>query len=92
MASLVISKIKVRRGTDVERKSIVLDQGELGYTTDTNRLYVGNGTTNGGTVIGSKIHPPLNSTSGLIATLAEVGDIVWVNGSFYKLISPNYNN
>jgi hypothetical protein len=92
MASVVISKIKVRRGTDTQRKNIVLDQGELGYTTDTNRLYVGNGVINGGIVVGSKIHPPLFSTGDLTSVISEVGDIVWVNGIFYQLISSDYTD
>lgn len=92
MASVVISKIKVRRGTNDQRKNIVLDQGELGYTTDTNRLYVGNGTVNGGVVVGSKIHPPTFTAGDLTAVIAEVGDIVWVNGIFYQLISSDYTD
>ena len=86
MASVVISKIKVRRGTNAQRQNIVLDQGELGYTTDTNRLYVGNGVVNGGIVVGSKIHPPIFTTGELTSVVSEVGDIVWVNGIFYQLI------
>ena len=92
MANIIISKIKVRRGTNDQRKNVILDQGELGYTIDTNRLYIGNGTTVGGTVIGSKIHPPLDSISSLTTIVSEIGDIVWVNGIFYQLISPDYSN
>ena len=92
MANIIISKIKVRRGTNDQRKNVTLDQGELGYTIDTNRLYIGNGTTIGGTVIGSKIHPPLDSISSLTTIVSEIGDIVWVNGIFYQLISPDYSN
>ena len=92
MASVVISKIKVRRGTDAQRQNIVLDQGELGYTTDTNRLYVGNGVVNGGVVVGSKIHPPIFTTGALTSVIAEVGDIIWVNGIFYQLIYPDYTD
>jgi hypothetical protein len=32
MADVSIVKLKVRRGTNEQRRSIVLDQGELGYT------------------------------------------------------------
>ena len=41
-------KLLVRRGTDADRKNIVLEAGELGYTTDMERLFVGDGTTAGG--------------------------------------------
>jgi hypothetical protein len=91
MANIVISKIKVRRGTNDQRKNVILDQGELGYTIDTNRLYVGNGTSNGGSVVGSKIHPPIESLASLTTIVSELGDIVWVNGIFYQLVSPDYS-
>jgi hypothetical protein len=91
MANIIISKIKVRRGTNDQRKKIILDQGELGYTIDTNRLFVGNGTKVGGNAIGSKIHPPIESISSLTNVVAEIGDIVWVNGIFYQLIDDEYD-
>jgi len=47
-------KLLVRRGTDADRKNIVLEGGELGYTTDTDRLFVGDGTTSGGVLVGNK--------------------------------------
>ena len=47
-------KLLVRRGSDVDRQNVILSQGELGYTTDTNRLFVGDGTNLGGAVVGNK--------------------------------------
>ena len=47
-------KLLVRRGTDADRKNIVLEAGELGYTTDMERLFVGDGTTSGGILVGNK--------------------------------------
>ena len=47
-------KLLVRRGTDADRQLITLDQGELGYTTDSKRLFVGDGSTQGGTIAGNK--------------------------------------
>ena len=47
-------KLLVRRGTDVDRQLITLDQGELGFTTDSKRLFVGDGSTPGGTITGNK--------------------------------------
>jgi len=47
-------KLLVRRGTDADRKNITLNAGELGYTTDSERLYIGNGTDKGGLVVGNK--------------------------------------
>ena len=47
-------KLLVRRGSDVDRQNVILSQGELGYTTDSNRLFVGDGVNFGGTVVGNK--------------------------------------
>tara|TARA_R110000765_G_scaffold35816_2_gene80305 strand:+ start:11309 stop:12976 length:1668 start_codon:yes stop_codon:yes gene_type:complete len=47
-------KLLVRRGTDSDRKQITLESGEVGFTTDTERLYIGNSTTPGGVVVGNK--------------------------------------
>ncbi len=41
--------LQVRRGTNAERLGITPAEGELIYTTDTKQLYVGDGTTAGGT-------------------------------------------
>lgn len=49
-----IIKIVVRQGTDTDRKSIVLASGEPCYTTDLERMFIGNGYTNGGVVVGNK--------------------------------------
>jgi hypothetical protein len=47
-------KLIVRQGTNTERLSIILNSGELGFTTDTERLFVGNGTDHGGKLVGNK--------------------------------------
>jgi hypothetical protein len=47
-------KLLVRRGTDTDRRQITLASGELGYTTDTERLYIGNASDKGGVVVGNK--------------------------------------
>lgn len=44
--------IKVRRGLDIDRLTVILDEGEVAYTTDTKMFYVGDGVTLGGTEIG----------------------------------------
>lgn len=45
--------LRLRRGTDAERGTVTPLSGELIYTTDTKKLYVGDGTTVGGTEVGS---------------------------------------
>lgn len=51
-----IGKIRIRRGSDLERQSIIFPQGELIYTTDNKRVYVGDGVTKGGVVISNRNH------------------------------------
>ena len=46
-------KLVVRSGYDSDRLSTILDVGEIGYTIDTNRLYVGDGITPGGVLVGN---------------------------------------
>ena len=40
--------LRIRRGTNTQRTGGILDQGELGYTTDTKKLYIGDGVSYGG--------------------------------------------
>ena len=47
-------KLLVRRGSDFDRKQITLETGELGYSTDNKRLYIGDGVTKGGIIVGNK--------------------------------------
>lgn len=79
MANVSVVKLKVRRGTDAQRKLIVLDTGEIGFVTDTGaqRLFVGDGTTKGGISTTMKffygsITPPYTSFE-----RAQVGDLVY---------------
>lgn len=43
--------LKLRRGPNADRLSIVFEEGELVYVTDTKQLYMGDGTTVGGNVV-----------------------------------------
>jgi hypothetical protein len=80
-----IAKLKVRRGSNNDRKNVVLDQGELVHTLDTKRLFVGNGVLSGGDVVGNKNHLPASSINSLSTIEAEVGDLVTVDSKFYQL-------
>jgi hypothetical protein len=44
--------LRLRRGTDAERQLVTPLQGELVYATDTKKLYVGDGATQGGVLVG----------------------------------------
>jgi hypothetical protein len=43
--------LRIRRGTDAQRQTLTFDQGEVVYTTDTKKVYIGDGITAGGTNI-----------------------------------------
>jgi hypothetical protein len=86
-----VIKLKIRRGTDADRKLIKLDQGELGFTTDTQRVFVGNGVDSGGVVVGNKVYAPANNTYNHLSTInAQVGDIQPLSGVSYQLIGTDY--
>jgi hypothetical protein len=87
-----IAKIKIRRGTDAQRKSTVLDQGEIAFTLDTKRLYVGNGVLSGGTPVSNKNFAPLTNTYSLTSTPSEVGDFGVANNAFYQLTASDYTD
>lgn len=58
--------LKIRRGTQAQRLNIVPAEGELIYDTTQNKLYVGNGSTAGGTeVVGGVIGGSLGSNVNL---------------------------
>jgi hypothetical protein len=92
MPDIDIVKIKTRRGTDDQRKSVIFDQGEIASTTDTKRLFLGTGSLSGGVVIGNKIHNPLLNVYSLSSLRAEVGDLVYCNNTIYQLSSNDYTN
>jgi hypothetical protein len=88
-SKIEIIKLKLRRGTNAQRKSVILDQGELVSTTDTNRLYVGNGILSGGVSVTSRIHSPVTNIVALTTIPAERNDIVRANNTFYQLTGFN---
>ena len=58
--------LRLRRGTDAERQLITPAEGELVYTTDTKKIFVGDGTTQGGIDI---------DTTGGATTLGALTDV-----------------
>jgi hypothetical protein len=102
MATVSIVKIKIRRGTDTERRQVILDIGELGYTTDTDsrRLFIGDGSSLGGNPAGMKFYVgDFTPANALPLRTAQVGDIIFnpVDTKLYCLTGldssffPNYN-
>ena len=92
MPTQTIIKLKIRRGTDSQRKSVVLEQGELGYTTDTSRVFVGDGTTAGGRPVGSVFHTPVASIFGRTTVSRAVqNDIVVERSLMYQLTGTDFS-
>lgn len=83
MASISIVKIKIRRGTDSERRRIVLDNGELGYVTDAGgrRLFIGDGVRMGGYPTSVSFFYNADLTTPQTYQYALVGDILYDNSS-----------
>jgi len=80
MATISVVKLKIRRGTDSQRKDVVFDNGELGYVLDPNskRLFIGDGVTFGGIAVGTKWYGgSINETNAPSFQYAQVGDIIY---------------
>ena len=85
MPTVDVAKIKIRRGSNTDRKLIILDSGELGYTVDTNRVYVGNGALKGGSSLGTFNFNNSTRSNTSVKNKAEVGDLVFDNYVLYSL-------
>lgn len=72
----------VRKGTNSQRQQIVLEEGELGYTTDTERLFVGNGSGTG-EAAGVKYIGNINDFSLVAAESPMPGDFFTFDGNLY---------
>ena len=80
--------LRLRRGTDAQRALITPAEGELIYVTDTNEIYVGDGTTVGGIRITGEVVNELNQLNDVDAALPEDGHVLvydsptgdWVSG------------
>lgn len=73
----------IRKGSDADRKRTTLAQGELGYTTDTNRVFIGDGITAGGSATGNKFLGTLNSFADAINLGIQPGDLIKVGTGLY---------
>ena len=95
MAEVKKARIFLRRGSDADRLQTELCEGELGYSTDGTRVFVGDGTTTGGNSVGASM---IFKAEGFdITTLtavssdgrAEVGDFVFTPASSYNVTTIN---
>lgn len=85
MPTVDVAKIKLRRGANTDRKLVILDNGELGYTTDTTRVYVGNGSLKGGNPVGVFNFNDEARTNISVINKAEVGDLIYDTNLLYAL-------
>jgi Major tropism determinant N-terminal domain len=84
-----VTKILFRRGTEAQRRTITFNASEPAYCTDSNRLYIGDGSTVGGlpltvrnygfvaALVGSYLGSGLDQTAYNLLTAGQVGDIVY---------------
>jgi hypothetical protein len=78
VTSDTVVKIIIRRGTDLDRQNITLYSGELGYTVDTKRLFIGDGVTQGGILVGNTNFGVVNNRD-QYSSLAYNGDLAFQN-------------
>lgn len=94
-----VVKIVVRRGQDADRRATLLINGELGYSQDIQRLYIGNGITAGGIPVGNVFFGTVPTRSAY-SSLAEAGDTIFdtttktlygFDSGVWKNIHPSFN-
>jgi hypothetical protein len=78
ITSDTVVKILVRRGLETERKNITLTEGELGYSVDTQRLFIGDGYTVGGNAVGNKNFGVIADKNSILSYL-QTGDVLIEN-------------
>lgn len=66
------SIIRLRRGLDSERSTITLDSGEIAFSTDIKRVFIGDGSTLGGYVVGN-----INTNGFTPSPSAYYGDVFY---------------
>jgi hypothetical protein len=85
-----IGKIQVLRGTELQRKRSVLEQGMFFYSIDKKRLYIGDGITQGGILVSNK-NFIINSSLEESHPQAVYGDIIY-NSYLNKTYIVNKDN
>ena len=70
-----LKRIKIRRGTNSQRKKVFLEDGELVFLTDTKKIYVGDMETCGGIRVSNNNLVVTNNNIKPIQ--ADVGDILY---------------
>jgi hypothetical protein len=81
--------LRLRRGTDAERLLITPAQGELIYTTDTRKLYIGDGTTVGGRIVEGSGSPDLANLADVDVAGVLDGQLLAYNSATQKWEAVN---
>jgi hypothetical protein len=78
------TKIYLRRGLNSELTAVVLESGEPGWTTDEKRLYIGDGSTAGGILVGGDGVgvDTLNALYGAVTISGGTGIAITVSGQY----------
>lgn len=94
-----IAKFKLRRGTDAQRQTVVFDEGELIYVTDSQRIYVGTGepTLSGGVPVASVVRyttnkPPATHSTGDLYYQENLGKLFIYNNENYSTFVGPYGD
>jgi hypothetical protein len=89
-----ILKLVIRQGSDSDRRSIILDSGELGYTVDTYRVFVGDGFLSGGNVVGNLFRGSAPTITNVNLWPSIVGDSAFASDTqkLYALQTGNGQN
>jgi hypothetical protein len=75
--------LQIRRGTDTERQGVVFALGELVYTTNTQKLYVGDGITTGGVDIMANMAGAVASVNGQVGVVDLDTSMIDENNNLY---------
>lgn len=75
--------LQIRRGTDTERQGVVFALGELVYTTNTQKLYVGDGLTMGGVDIMANMAGAVASVNGQVGAVELDTSMIDENNNLY---------
>ena len=92
MADKVDAIIKVKRGPEADRKVVTFGDGELAYSTDIKRMFVGDGGL-GGNPVGTKVHitsaTPAYALSGdlLVTSVADASLLYVLTGTDHGSLS-----
>lgn len=86
--------LKLRRGTDAERQTVTPAAGEPIYTTDTKKLYVGDGTTQGGIAVDTTAGGSLALDNlADVSTAGSVdGNVIKYNGASWESVPLTLDN